>query len=169
MKSPSAELNVILPLLLTNAVLTCSPKKLRFRFIGTGPADSSSFPGRTLAERPGKVRNAPPPGKFVPVTCTVWVALLLVVVGSNSLATAVAVLSNVPVSAGTANGTRIRLTVLALVLPTASVPKLQWRVPLETAQSVRSSMLANTVFAGKMSVSVTPLAGLGPLFVTVIW
>ncbi len=123
-----------------------------------------------LLEKPGRLRNAPPPGGVVPVTCTVWVALLLEGLGSVSFAATLTVLSNVPAPEGTARGTRMRLTTWGL--PTAREPKLQASVPLDTVQGARlsdeSTMLANTVPAGRASVSTTPVAGLGPLFVTVI-
>src|SRR5271169_947879 len=116
-KIPRGEPNVTLPLLLIKTELNCTPKKLRVRFMGTLPVELSSFPGRLLLEKPGRLRKAPPPGKVVPVTWTVWVALLLDRLGSVSFATTLAVLSNVPAPDGTARGTRMRLT--AWGLPTA--------------------------------------------------
>src|SRR5208282_3125376 len=116
-KVPRAEPKVTLPLLLTKTELTCTPKKLRVRFMGTLPVESSSFPGRILLEKPGRLRKAPPPGKVAPVTWTVWVALLLARLGSVSFAVTLTVLLNVPAPEGTTSGTRMRLTTWGL--PTA--------------------------------------------------
>jgi hypothetical protein len=92
-------------------------------------------------------------------TVTVYVERLLVVFESGVVLTTVAVLSNGPNELGL-----VRTSAMVVEPPEAIVPRAQVTVPtLEEQGDVAET---NEVPAGKMSVTVTPAAALGPAFLT---
>src|ERR1700730_235421 len=97
------------------------------------------------------------------VTWVVKVAVLLAVLGSASLAPTVAELVMGPAVAGA-----VALMVIMALAPLASEPMLQVTVP-EALVQVPGEELAETKLtpAGRVSVTVAPVAGSGPLFVAV--
>ena len=90
-------------------------------------------------------------------------AELLAVLGSAVVALTLAVLVTVPAVVGA-----VALMVMVALLPEARVPTLQVTVPELLAQ-VPCVELAETKVSpeGRVSVTVTPEAGLGPLFLGV--
>ena len=82
--------------------------------------------------------------------------------GSDSLPLTVAVLVTVPTEVG------VTVIVIEALAPEASEPALQVTVP-EALVQVPWEELAetNVTPAGRLSVTVTPVAGLGPLLVAV--
>jgi hypothetical protein len=81
------------------------------------------------------------------------------VFGSGVVETTVAVLSNEPVEFGL-----VTTSVIVVKPPEAIVPREQVTVPRLKEQGDVAE--TNVVPAGKMSVTVTPAAALGPVFLT---
>src|SRR5947209_6544742 len=97
------------------------------------------------------------------VTVVDVLAVLLPGLGSGSLAVTLAVLLSVPASVG------VTTIVTLALLSNARFPRLQATVPLACAQVPWVDVAeTNLTPAGNVSVSVTPVAAEGPLFVTVM-
>ena len=94
------------------------------------------------------------------VTLVVAVAVLSVLVGSGSLALTVAVFVMLPCVTGT-----VTVIVKVALAPDASVPALQVTVPEALVQPLEAE--TNVTPAGRVSVTTTPVAGLGPLLLAV--
>lgn len=151
------------------------------RSVGAPCAGSTTSTGSRSSRTPLALKSGPakagpdfvvlrrPPAAYVPATLVVAVELLLSWFGSSSFPLTVAVLLSVP-------GVVVVTTIVTLALaPFARLPRLQVTVPslggdfdVERVQLpwVEETELKWTV-AGKGSVTVTPVAGCGPLFVTV--
>src|SRR6266403_2143557 len=98
------------------------------------------------------------PGPWIwAVTEVVAEAVLLAVLGSGSLPFTVAVLVMVPAVAGA-----VALMVMVELAPTARLPTEQVTVPAEFVHPVLAETKVTP--AGRVSVTTTPVAGLGPLF-----
>ena len=115
------------------------------------PASNSASNPKPQSERVGTLGGV--------VTVTVHVEVLFPVIGSGVVETTVAVLTIGPAELGPA-------TVIATVAepPLAIVPRVQMTAPVKEQGPCGDAADTNVVPAGRMSVTVTPAAAMGPAF-----